>query len=72
MDLNMDPLSQVTSSVSSASVFTPELQMSNVGVQTRIYYPPAAADAEEWAASCCCRDNQFSHFSCCGFQRWTR
>lgn len=23
--------------------------MSNVGVQTRGYYPPAAADAEEWA-----------------------
>lgn len=22
--------------------------MSNVGVQTRSYYPPAAADAEEW------------------------
>lgn len=49
--MNMDPLSQVTSSCLPILWVLPphELQMSNVGVQTRIYYPPAAADADEWA-----------------------
>lgn len=43
MDLNLDQLRLTSSS----SDFTADLQMLNVGVQTRVNYPPVAADAEE-------------------------
>lgn len=44
MDPNTHQLCQVASS---SSDFAPELQMLNVGVQTGVNCPPAAADAEE-------------------------